>query len=269
MFFAALSTLTALSIQLPAQDLNAFDALVLEAPITFKNTFTTTRKTTTRTVATGRIDTYATVITPVTQLQFIDDLRASEIVPGTTSVGWSLVAVRPAPADLVYIDSTFDLYAVNPSYPAVPPATSPGARIFVSSLKFRSLGMESVRQYTERTQGQYVISSTGVVTNFSEYSYLPTITIPGITGAPATTVKILDNNCSGNSSIGFAAREVSNVFFYAITSLRVSARGPFVGQEIPANTNKGGLATIDITIGTPKLVLQSLYPEVDVFRVDK
>jgi hypothetical protein len=263
--FASLITLFSSLPSLFSQDINAFDTLLTEAPVTFRISFTSTNRTN-KVTATGGTNTATTVVTPFTQVQFIDDLRAAGIIPGETSAGWSLVAVRPAAADLVYLDSTFFIYAINPTLPAIPPATSGGARVLIPNTKFTSYGMDSVYKYKELTQGQYVLSSSGTITNFSTISYAPSFNIGGAAGSSPIRVSVLESKAQGHAAITFATKEVNDVFFFALNSLRLSARGPFSADEAPSGNSRNGFIDINVTLGVSKLVLQQLYPDVQDYN---
>ena len=215
-----------------------FTALVTEASVTIQGALTTESTTvsgSTRTIATR---------TPVTQVAFLEDLRASGIITGDLA-GWSLVAVSAAPLDLALVDGGFALYAVKGS-----------TRQRVPESKFAASGYRSTARYTERHQGQYVLSSRGTVTNHVRYDYAPRFSAGGASYVAA------EGSSDGFATIQYVAKDFDTdyeVFFYAISSLRATALGSFVA---PAGE---GLYTLNISLGAARLVPASLYPDVNPF----
>ncbi len=219
-----------------------FTALLTEAPVTIQAAITTE---TTPTAGATR-----TVTTRVTQANFLQDLLDAGIITGGIS-GWSLVAVSAAPADLAHVNGEFTLYAVKG-----------GARVLVPASKLGAASYGSVEKYTERHQGQYVLSSKGTVTNHVSYGYAPRIVVAG------TTYTADEGISDGFATIQYVAKDFDSdyeVFFYAISSLRVTALGSFrgtqrVGSGTPAAAE--GLYTLTLSVGAARLVPASLYPAV-------
>lgn len=216
-----------------------FIELLTEAPVTFQVTLTTNNVTTT---ATERKTT--STVSRLAQADVINELRSAGIIPATPADGWTLVAVRAAPADLSFIDGTFHLYAVNGSQ-----------RIPVPSGKFYAGAageLNTVAKYRERHLGQYVLSSAGTATSHVMYDYAPSI----------GNLAITSGTTDGFASISFQTKSEADGFeilFYAISSLRASTRGSFIAP------NGQGLMSINVAVGPAKLVPASNYPEVDYF----
>jgi hypothetical protein len=213
-----------------------FIELLTEAPVTFQVTLTASSVTSTTTERTTTSTT-----TRLAHVDVINELRAANIIPASPADGWMLVAVRPAPADLVFIDGAFHLYAVNGNQ-----------RIRVPSTKFFADASNSVAKYRERHLGQYVLESSGTVTSHVTYDYAPTI----------GSLAIGDGTTDGFATIQYRAKSQADgfeIFFCAISSLRATTRGSFI-----ANSGQG-LMTINVTVGAAKLVPASNYPDVDYF----
>jgi hypothetical protein len=215
-----------------------FIELVTEAPVTFQVVLTTPSSTAS---ATERRNT--TTITRLAQAQIITDLRAAGVINDTTNDGWTLLAVRyPAP-DLYFVNAAFQLFAVKGEQ-----------RIPVPQSKFVSIARNSVEKYRERHLGQYVLSSSGTVTNHVRYAYLPSVTVGG------TTFDITNSESDGFASVNFTSRDSlgeHEIFFYAINSLRATTRGSF------ESNNGQGLIALTVSVGTPKLVDAALYQVVE------
>jgi hypothetical protein len=215
-----------------------FTALLTESPVTIQGSLTTETITvagTTRTIATR---------TPVTQVAFLEDLRSSGIITGDLT-GWTLVAVRAGAYDLTEVDGAFFLYAVKGS-----------TRVAVPGAKFSASAYGATKRYTERHQGQYVLSSKGTVTNHVRYAYTPRFTVGG------TTYVATEGSSDGFATIQYAAKDFDTdyeVFFYAISSLRVTTLGSFFSPS------GEGLYSLTLSLGAARLVPASLYPEVNPF----
>jgi len=241
-----------------------FVELLTEAPVTFQVTLPTTATTTT---ATERKTT--STVTRLTHAQVLEELRVAGIIPTPTITGWSLVAVRAAPADLYYIDGSFFLYAVNGT-----------TRILVPESKFRASNVYIINpdtdleqsfdygraaKYSERNLGQYVLSSKGTVTVHSAYHYQPVFDVGTTRFTPSESLT------DGFATIAYQSKDLSDgyeVFYFAPSSVRVTARGGFkgssqVGTDLPLPAT--GLLSLTITVGAPKLVPATLYPDVDYF----
>lgn len=239
-----------------------FIELLTEAPVNIQVTLTTTSTTET---ATERKTT--TVSTSFVQADIIEELRASGLITTPTTQGWTLVAVRAAPADLAYIDGAFFLYAVNGAQ-----------RVFVPSSKFKASNVRDgfeygrVAKYTERYLGQYVLNSSGTATVHAAYHYQPVLTVPAKGSTPAVRFDLGSVLTDGFGAATFQGKDLSDgheAFFYAISSLRSSTRGSYVGTAQIGTDDPApamGLVSISVIVGTPKLVPASLYPEVDYFH---
>ena len=222
--------------------------VLTEAPVTIQVSIqsTVTKKTPTE-----------VTITPttvrLTNLQVIEELIASKIIPDTTATGWSLVAVRNVPVDLFFVDAGFYLYAIKGSIVVPVPTTKFSARVG-----------GSVEKFTEKTLGRYIYSSSGTVTNHVHYSYTPSFT----SGA-SNTYTLSSSESSGFAKIQFST--VNNlgdfeVFLYRMSSISCVAHGGYSGllTQLPnLPVASSGLFTVTLTVGAPKLVLATKYPAVD------
>lgn len=232
-----------------------FVELVTEAPVTLQVTLTTTITTET---ATERKT--VTVPTRLTQADIITELHSAGIITTPTTQGWSLVAVRPAPADLFHIDGSFRIYAVNGNTRILVPDDK-----FESPNRFEGIPYGSVFRYTEKHLGQYVLSSKGTTTTHVAYNYRPTFIASNV------RFSLLESTTDGFASINYQSKDAADgfeVFFYALSSLRGSTRGSFIaetqigdGPLVPGQ----GLIAITVNVGAAKLVPASLYPEVNYF----
>lgn len=222
-----------------------FVELVTEAPVTFQVSLSTS---TTTNTATGRATT--TAVTKLTQAQVLEELRTAGIISDTSTTNWSIVAVRNAPADLELVNAAFDLYAVN---------KVTNARVRVPTSKFSAAAFGSVYRYTERHQGQYVLSSSGSVSSHVIYNYRPAF-------STATGAYVIESTeAAGFAKVNFIAKDASDgfeSFFYAISSLSAATRGGF-NAKLNGSTDVTGLVTLTISVGAAKLVPASLYPDVE------
>ncbi len=209
-----------------------FEPLLTEANVVVQATLTTT---TVNSAGTER----RPAITRLTHEQIVSDLV------GGPAAGWTLVAVRAAPADLAFVDAAFHLYAIKGDQ-----------RVRVTASKFSSQAFGAVAKYRERHLGQYVLDSSGTVTNHVAYDFRPTATVGS---APLT---ITGSSTDGFASIAFKSRDASDgfeVFFYAISSIRANTRGSFTAET------GSGLLTLNVSVAAPRLVLASKYPEIDYY----
>lgn len=278
----ALATLTA-----SAQHIQ----LVTEADIVFEPVFgthVTTRK------AGTTIDTTTPVTSRLTQKQIIESLITNGDIPVALADAdkFKLVAVRPAPADVNFVDGEFWLYVISK---ATPTDASPRLRYPVALTRFSTVPGQAIRNYVERHQGRNVISSSGTVTNYLRVNYTPTFQTPEIKtvvteGSSRVTTSVaraytLDTlSTSGYATIGYKTRTVQPIFFCAIDSMRITTLGDFTGTQITTTkvtTATGsssttdtdtdpsvpgfGLASMRITLLAAKLVDQRLYPEVPYY----
>jgi hypothetical protein len=249
-----------------------FVELLTEAPVTFQVTLTTTATTTT---TTERKTT--STVTRLTQAQVLEELRVAGIIPSASISGWSLVAVRAAPADLYYIDGSFFLYAVNGTTRILVPESKFKASNFYLKWvdddgdgeedddEIKTFDYGRVAKYSERHLGQYVLSSKGTVTVHSSYHYKPAFTV-------GTSLFTPDESLTdGFATIAYQAKDLSDgyeVFYFAPTSVRVTARGGFTGGvQIGAGPvlPTTGLISLTLAVGAPKFVPATFYPEVDYF----
>ncbi len=240
-----------------------FVDLVTEAPVTIQVTMqstvtaiTTTAATRTAPATTSRKTT--TKSTRLTNLQVLQELVAEGIIPGNSAIGWSLVAVRDAPADLAFVDAGFNLYAVKGT-----------TRVAVPKSKFEVTALGVVAKYVERHQGRYVYSSKGTVTNHASYAYTPAYRVG------SSDYVVTESASDGFAKVNFVTKDFSDgheVFFYAINSASVTSKGGFsgtvtVGEGDPEPTS--GLFSISVSVGAAKLVPASLYPDVATFLVNE
>ena len=229
-----------------------FIELVTESAVTITGSITTTATTAT---ATER-----KTVQTVTALKHNDVLAdivaslrtAGSIAPDAPTTGWSLVSVNYAPADLKYVDAGGHLYAVNGSL-----------RVLVPSEKFSIDGhlSRSAAKYKEKHLGRYFLSSSGTITNHVSYDYLAKLNVGG------TSYSLTDSRTDGFATINFASKDEADgfeVFFFAISSLRASARGSFTATTVPASGSQG-LISLNFVTGPAKLVPASNYPEAETF----
>jgi hypothetical protein len=222
-----------------------FVELLTEAPVTFSVTLQTS---TTTETATSRTSSLAT--TKLTQAQVLGDLLAAGIIPGDSISGWSLVAVRAPAPDLVFVDASFTLYAINNNL---------DTRIAVPTNKFAAVSFASAAKYVEKHQGQYVYSSTGTRSTHVVYDYRPSFSAAG------SQFSIGSAESAGLAKINFVARDLSDnieVFTFVITSFSASTRGGF-SSSVTGNASPDGIMTLTLNVGSPKLVAADRYPEVN------
>jgi hypothetical protein len=160
---------------------------------------------------------------------------------GGAPAGWTLVAVRYVPVDRAHVHAAYSLYAVNGNQ-----------RLAIPTDKLSLHAGGTVAKYRERHIGQYVLSSAGVVTNHVSFVYKPGFPIAGGTA--------LGGFGDGFATINYASRDSFGgyeVFFCSINSARANLRG-----GLRLNNNQDVLVNIVVSVGTPRLVLASTYPEV-------
>lgn len=242
---------------LSAQHASAqFVELLLEAPVTLQGTITTTKTTMLSSTERKTVPT----VTRLLHAQILEELRSSGIINDTSTVGWSLVAVTPAFADLAFVDGSFALYAVKGNVRVRVPVSK-----FKASNNYDGNFYGAASKYTERHLGQYVLSSKGTVTAHAAYHYQPAFTADG------ATFTVNESLTDGFATIAYVAKDVADgfeVFFYAPSSVRATTRGSFFGTQqfgsSPA-TNVNGLMTLTVMASAPKLVPATLYPDVDYY----
>lgn len=221
-----LGVITAVSLTLPLVRAQ-FEPLLTEANVTLQATVTTTSI---NEAGTER----RPAIARLTHEQIVSDLV------GGPAAGWTLVAVRAAPADLAFVDAAFHLYAVKGEQ-----------RVRITASKFSSEAFGAVAKYRERHLGQYVLDSSGTVTNHVAYDF-----------RPSAPVAMTGSSTDGFASIAFKSRDSSDgfeVFFYAISSVRANTRGSFT------TATGAGLLTLNVSVAAPRLVLASRYPEINYY----
>ena len=229
-----LSFLAFAALMIPATRASGqFIDVLTEAPVTLQ----VTMQSVTTTTAGGSRTTNITA-TRLTNAQVLEELRVAGIIHDTSITGWSLVAVRDAPSDLDYVDAGFYLYAIKGN-------TAPVA---VPSSKFVAAAHASVAAYVEKNQGRYVLTSKGTVTNHIVCQYNPTFV------AGSTAYAIDSSESCGFAKINFVTKDLSDnyeVFFYALSSVTVTANGGFTANSATSPTT--GLCSLALTVGTPKL----------------
>jgi hypothetical protein len=222
-----------------------FIELVTESPVTLQVSLSTPNREAT---ATSRRTT--TTVSRLSNAQIVEELRQAGVIPNEPATGWTLVAVREVPADLGEVDASFTLFATNPG--AAQPVRIPDS-------KFESAAYLSVERYTERHQGQYVLTSRGTVTNHVGYQYLPSIAVSGVNYTIGTS------RAEGFATVLYASKDLAapySIFFYGINSVRVTAIGSFNGQrQIGANPAEetAGLISLTLSLGAAKLTPAAPY----------
>ncbi len=274
-----------------AQDIE----LITEARVTFEITFGTSLTTTNDKAGAERVDTTRGYLSTITNREIAEALRTAGHIPDTASTNWDFVAVRPAPADVNYVDTDFYLYAVKTV------GTTITERVRIPSSIFDVFINRSVRNYVETYQGRNVLTSRGTVINYASVAFTPTFTrtqvAPVTTTAPGgartittvtTSFTLSDLLSSGFSTIAYVTRR-DPVFYYGIDSLRFTSKGDFIGtlqdrttvRHFPpgsltaTNPNDpptlsdpyfgSGLVSMIIRIGSARLVPRSLYDQVPFY----
>lgn len=241
-----------------------YNYLLLEAPVTIQYSVSvpTVVNVALSNGGTSRRTTPTTV--PVTPTTVLDDLRASGIISWPDNIGWTIVAVRPAPSDIFYLDANYRFFAVRRALPNQEIVE----RVAIPSSKLSFVRDYSNATYTERSLGNVTLSATGRSTNYVEVIYRPSFARsgtrydfsstdgPGIAGA-------------GNAAFVFSSTsaETDPVLIIAPNSMRLSGVGGLVGVRGPdggALTPVEGLVTFTITIGAPRLVDAQDYLDVPV-----
>jgi hypothetical protein len=281
-----------------AQDIE----LVTEATVTFQGTFGTSITSNNGKTGTLRVDTTraynSTITTPEILRSLLIQLTAETEEPTDNITGWRFAAVRPSAADVNEIDTTFYLYLVN---------DTANRRIAVPNSTFFVFPTASVGSSVITHSTRNIITGRGLATSHAEMFFTPSFTrkeIPAVVTGPFTenvggtprtynihtktestyTLDFLQT--AGFSTIDYRTRSTEPVFFFAIESLRFSARGDFTGtllnttkavkkyttrgipdQELSTEvdetpTPSGGLVSLQVNIGAAKLVPRDLYPAV-------
>jgi hypothetical protein len=221
--------------------------LLTEAELTVQATYTVPTLATTPTSRT-----YTTTTLRLTQQQVIEDLQARSLIPATGgATGWRLFAVQPPPADLTVVDNIFKIYAVSPT----------GVKFRLPATVFGAENFASVETYTERTIGQYIISSKGTVNSYLGLSYLPTLSLS--TPSPVR-IPVTASTSSGMTTINYELKDLADgheVTFYAISRFSVAASGSYRFTTPPAPYTETGLMNLSLNTRAAKLVLASEYPD--------
>ncbi len=242
--------------------------LLLEAPVTIQYSLsvpsTTTTTNSSSTVARTRVQTRPTTV-PVTPVTVIEDLRESGLIStsDTENKGWSIVAVRPAPSDIYYVDARYWFYAVRRD-------ASTGEiveRVAIPETKFSIDRDYSNYVYTERYLGAYTVDASGRSTNYVRVNYRPSFVRNG-TRYDLSDPLVSGINTTGNATFAYVSVD-EPVFYIAPTSMRLSGVGGLRGVSGPEAGVLGpvqGLVTFTVTIGTPRLVDASDYADVPVLN---
>jgi hypothetical protein len=236
-----------------------FEALLTESTVTLSYSLTGTRSTTTSAPAGGtRITSKSDVFSVTAQqvlrsLQFMGQIPDSPEITATSPGGWTIVAIRPLVTDLAHAEARYDLYAKN---------EGAGLRILINDA-LQLTPVYNTQAYTEEHIGGYPIKGSGTTTNYVELDhklqFIRTGTVP--------VTYVLDKLISwGNASLSFRSSDLP-VFHYPINPARLSGLGEFAGSAVDPEAEVKGTAKVTLTIGTPKLVYASLYPDTPVENV--
>jgi hypothetical protein len=225
--------------------------LLTQAELTVQATYTVPSLDTTSTSRT-----YSTTTLRLTQQQVIEDLQARELIPAANgSTGWRLFAVQPPAPDLSLVADIFKIYAVSPA----------GVKYRLPEQVFGADSFFSVENYTERSLGQYVISSKGTINTYYTFSYLPTL---NLATSSATRLPVIASSCSGMSTIDYVVKDEADgheVLFYAVSRFTVSASGSYrftsAPTPPPAPYTETGLVNLVLTTKAARLVFASDYPD--------
>lgn len=275
-----------------AQDIE----LVTEAPVTFEVVFGTSLTTTNGQVGVARKDVTRAYNSTITTTQILEGLKSDGFITDDSVVGWKLVAVRPAPADLYEVDTEFALYAVKVENNAIT------QRVYIPSSSFSINANYSVENNVATHSTRNIITSRGTVTNHADLRFKPSFVRkevpPVITGPFSDEVGTynLSSKSEGHFSIenlfstGFSSISYVTysdpVFFFGLSGIRYSAKGDFNGdlvnrrvdtkkyitprgrddapqpEVVESEVETAGLVSIRVNVGAAKLVERSLYPEV-------
>lgn len=275
-----------------AQDIE----LVTEAPVTFEVVFGTSVTTNNGQVGVARKDVTRAYNSTITTTQILESLKTAGHITTADVVGWRLVAVRPAPADLYDVDTAFTLYAVKVENNVIT------QRVHIPSDSFFINANYSVENTATTHSTRNIITSRGTVTNHADLFFKPTFVRkevpPVITGpfpdeigtynlSSKTEGHFRTDNLfsTGFSSISYVTY-ADPVFFFGLSGMRYSTKGDFNGKLVnrridtkkyitPRNepdapqpevvegeVDTAGLVSIRLNVGAAKLVERSLYPEV-------
>jgi hypothetical protein len=236
-----------------------FEALLTESSVTLSYSLTGTRFTTTAAPAGGtRITAKSDVFSVTAQqvlrsLQFMGQIPEAPEITATSPAGWTIVAIRPLVTDLTHAEARYDFYAKN---------EAAGLRILINDA-LQITPVYHTQAYTEEHIGGYPIKGSGITTNYVELDHKLQFVRSGT--VPVTYV--LDKLLSwGNASLSFRSSDLP-VFHYPINPARLSGLGEFAGSTVDPETEVKGTAKVTLTIGTPKLVYASFYPDTPVENV--
>lgn len=201
------------------------------------------------------------VSVPFTPKNFLEELVRSNLITGDVA-NWSVVAVRPAPSDVYYVDTRYFFYAVRKSGGVIV------ERVQIPTDKFSFTPNLGNFVYTERYQGNYTLDAKGSTLNYVDVAYRPNF-LQASTSTVYDLVAQESQPTAGilswaNANIAFVNVD-EPVFYIAPTSVRISGVGGLSGQRGPVAgpfTPVQGLVTFTITIGAPRLVDANDYPAV-------
>ncbi|MCU0791342.1 MAG: hypothetical protein MUE42_00480 [Opitutaceae bacterium] len=241
-----------------------YNYLLLEAPVTIQ--FSVSVPNVVNVALTGGGNSRRTTPTtlPITPSMVLDDLRASGIITAPDNVGWTIVAVRPAPSDVYFVDASYRFFAVR----RATPTSEIIERVAIPSTKLSFNRNYSNYVFTERFLGNLTLSATGRSTNYVEVTYRPNFVRTG-TRYDFFTDPAAGITASGNAAFVFASTSADTdpVLIIAPTSMRLSGVGGVTGQRGPdggALSSVEGLVTFTISIGAPRLVDAQDYLDVAV-----
>ena len=243
-----------------------YNYLLLEAPVTIQFSVSTPNVIDVP-LSNGGISRRTTPTTvPITPSTVIDDLRDSGLITTPDNVGWTIVAVRPAPSDIYFVDTNYRFFAVR----RASPSTEILERVAIPSGKLAFIRDYSNYTYTERYLGNVTLSATGRATNYAEVIYRPNFVRNGTRYDLASdTIPGAGISGAGNAAFVFSSTsaETDPVLIIAPNSMRFSGVGGLVGQrgtDGDALTPVEGLVTFTISIGAPRLVDAQDYLDVPV-----
>lgn len=226
-----------------------YEYLLTESDVTLSYTLSTDRQTIANVAGGTRVTKVADTMA-VSYNQILLSLQSGGVIPPTPVInagspnGWKIVAVRPGPSDIAQIFAQYDFYAINGSNT---PVKIPADVLSITPYY-------STHSYLESSIGAYTVSGAGSTTNYVELAHKFSFTRAGT----STTYNITDQLSWGNAALGFASKD-EPVFFFAINSARLSGVGEFTGTA--AGNDIQGLVTVTLTIGGPRLVYATKYPE--------
>lgn len=272
---------------------------ITEAPVTFEITFGTH----VRAADDETLTKFTTkpITSRLGNQDILKQLKADGVLPADADVTqWLLIAARAAPADRNVINGTFELYAVKADR-SEKRYLGWGE---TGTNTFNAIDTTTIYNYSESHQGVNILASKGITTSYDSIYFTPKFTTPVRRSATTIqdgqrvytetreTYELNILESSGFSSIAFEAPAVKPVFYLGLNSIRFSSLGDFTGvatqtvttyrqpvsgsdpaqpdpepvvTTTPTDVPSAGLVSLRLTVGTPRLVLQSDYPEVPYF----